>query len=131
MQEVMAYSGFGVAVALLDLRLPELLLDDVDGDFPFVAPLADEACPASGMERAGPHPARLHPQGRLLAEPAGRLVADFPAPGAGRAGLRRPRRDHLGHPGGHRPAQRPRLPLGLGTAPAQHRSYRRRFVYTL
>jgi hypothetical protein len=42
----MPYSGFGVAVALLDLWLPELLFDDVDGDFPSVAPLADEACPA-------------------------------------------------------------------------------------
>src|SRR5262249_49063479 len=62
---------------------------------------------------------RLHPQGRLLAEPAGRLVADLPAPGAGRAGLRRPRRDRLRHPGGHRPAQRPRPSLDLGTAPAQ------------
>jgi hypothetical protein len=47
----MPYSGFGVAVALPDLWLPELLFDDVDGvdgDFPSVAPLADEACPARG-----------------------------------------------------------------------------------
>jgi len=42
----MPYSCFGVAVALLDLWLPELLFDDVDGDFPSVVPLADEACPA-------------------------------------------------------------------------------------
>src|SRR5262249_58800947 len=65
-----------------------------------------------------PHPPRLHPHGRLLAEPAGSLVADLPPPGAGRAGLRRPRRDRLRPPGGHRPAQRPRPALGLGTAPA-------------
>jgi DDE superfamily endonuclease len=37
-----------------------------------------------------PHPARLHPQARLLAEHAGRLVTDLPAPGASRAGLRGP-----------------------------------------
>ena len=29
-----------------DLWLPELLFGDVDGDFPSVPPLADEACPA-------------------------------------------------------------------------------------
>src|SRR6185437_5206081 len=69
--------------------------------------------------RSSPHPARLHPQARLLAEHAGRLVADLPAPGTGRTGLRRPRRDRPRHPGGHRPAQRPRPALDLGTAPAQ------------
>jgi hypothetical protein len=40
--------------------------------------------------RPSPHPACLHPQGRQLAELPGRLVADLPAAGAGRAGLRRP-----------------------------------------
>src|SRR5699024_8199441 len=69
--------------------------------------------------RPSPHPARLHPQGSLLAEHAGRLVADLPAPGAGRAGLRRSRRDRPRHPGGHRPAQRPRPALDLGTTRAQ------------
>src|SRR5437763_7945091 len=58
-------------------------------------------------------------QGRLLAEPARRLVADLPAPGAGRAGIRRPRRDRPRHPGGHRPAQRPRPALDLGAPPTQ------------
>ena len=43
----MPYSGFGVAAALPDLWPPELLFDDVDGGFPSVAPLADEAFPAS------------------------------------------------------------------------------------
>ena len=41
------------------------------------------------------------------------------APGPGRAGLRRPRRDRLCHPGRHRPAQRPRPALDLGTARAK------------
>jgi hypothetical protein len=36
---------------------------------------------------------------------------------AGQA-FRRPRRDRLRHPGRHRPAQRPRPALDLGTAPA-------------
>jgi hypothetical protein len=36
----------------------------------------------------------------------------------GRTGIRRPRRDRLRHPGGHRPAQRPRPALDLGTARA-------------
>jgi hypothetical protein len=45
-----------------------------------------------------PHPARLHPQARLLAEPARRLVADLPAPGAGRTVLRRPRDKRIGRP---------------------------------
>ena len=69
--------------------------------------------------RPSPHPARLHPQGRLLAEHAGRLVADLPAPDPGRAGLRRSRRDRPCHPGGHRPAQRPCPALDPGTTRAQ------------
>src|SRR4029077_20681585 len=68
---------------------------------------------------SSPHPARVHPQARLLAEHAGGLVADLPAPGAGRAVLRRPRRDRPCHPGRHRPAQRPRPALDLGTARAK------------
>src|SRR4051794_31792055 len=55
---------------------------------------------------------------RLLAEPAGGLVADLPPARPGRADLRRPGRDHLGHRAGHRPAQQPRQTLGLGTATA-------------
>src|SRR5262245_27416189 len=38
---------------------------------------------------------------------------------AGWAVLRRPRRDRPRHPGGHRPAQRPRPALDRATAPAQ------------
>jgi hypothetical protein len=71
------------------------------------------------LERPSPHPARLHPQGRLLAELPGRLVADLPAPGAGRAGIRRSLRDRPRHPGSHRPAQRPRPALDLRTTRAQ------------
>src|SRR5260370_13860412 len=55
----------------------------------------------------------------MLCASSGAAQADLPAPGAGRADLRRPRRDRPRHPGGHRPAQRPRPALDLGTAPAQ------------
>jgi hypothetical protein len=41
----MPCSGFRVAVALLDLWLPELLFGDVDGSFPSVAPLAGRGLP--------------------------------------------------------------------------------------
>jgi len=44
---------------------------------------------------------------------------DLPAPGAGRTGIRGPRRNRLRHPGRHCPAQRRRPALDLGTAPAQ------------
>src|SRR4051794_28090217 len=60
----------------------------------------------------------VHPHGRLLAEPAGGLVADLPPARPGRADLRRSGRDHLGHRAGHRPAQQPCQTLGLGTATA-------------
>src|SRR5262249_15254972 len=68
--------------------------------------------------RPPPHPPRLHPHGRLLAEPAGSLVADLPPPGAGRAGLRRPRRDRLPPRVAPPPPHPPPPPRGLGTPPA-------------
>src|SRR4051812_35399921 len=68
--------------------------------------------------RASAHRAGVHPEGRLLAEPAGGVVAHLPPARPGRADLRRSGRDHLGHRAGHRPAQQPCQTLGLGTATA-------------
>ena len=64
--------------------------------------------------RPPPHPARLHPQAGLLAEPAGGLVAAVSPPGPCRPVVCHPGGDHPGHQGGDLPAQRPRPALGLG-----------------
>jgi hypothetical protein len=80
--------------------------------------------------RPSPHPPRLHPQGRMLAEPARRLVADLPAPGAGRAGIRRPRRDRPRHPGGQRPSSTPAPGPGSGDGPSPSRAPTAGALYT-
>ena len=64
--------------------------------------------------RPSPHPAGVHPHRRVLAQPAGGLVAAGSPRGPCRAELRRPCGDHPGHPHRHRPAQRPRPPVGVG-----------------
>jgi tRNA G46 methylase TrmB len=81
--------------------------------------------------RPSPHPARLHPQRRLLAEPARALVADLLAPGAGRYDFADP--DEIAHATRVATAQlnaRAR-PWIWGRPQPKHRSYRRRFIYTL
>ena len=61
----------------------------------------------------------FHPGRRVLAEPAGRLVAHLPQDRPGRAVLRQPRRHHAGHGRGHPATQRPSQALDLGpTCPA-------------
>ena len=54
----------------------------------------------------------------LLAELPGRLVADLPAAGAGRAVLRRPRRDHPCHPRWPPPSSTPAPGPGSGDGPS-------------
>jgi hypothetical protein len=58
------------------------------------------------------------PKGACWLQPAGGLVAHLPPARPRRADLRRLKRDRPGHRGGHRPAQRPRPTVGLGTATA-------------
>ena len=67
------------------------------------------------------HPRIRHafiPKGRLPAEPAQGLAADRPPPGAGRAGLRRPCRDRLRHPGWPPPSSTPAPGRGSGDGPS-------------
>lgn len=69
-----------------------------------------------------PHPSRLHPRRRLLAQPPGRLVAHLPQSRPRRPVIRQPRRHHIRHNPGHRPAQLPRHTLDLGQTRATNPS---------
>jgi hypothetical protein len=61
-----------------------------------------------------PHPAHLHPQGCLLAESPGELVAAVSPRGLGRPVVCHPRGDHAGHQGGDLSAECPRSPVSVG-----------------
>ena len=63
------------------------------------------------------HPRIQHtfiPKRACSPQPAGGLVAAVSPPGAGRAVVCHPRRDHPGHQDRDLPAQRPRPPVGVG-----------------
>ncbi len=67
-------------------------------------------------DRPPPDPAGVHPQTGLLAQPPGGLVAASSPPSACRAVVCHPGGDHPGDHGRDLPAQRPRPPVGVGTA---------------
>jgi hypothetical protein len=77
-----------------------------------------------------PHPARLHPQGRLLAQPARGLVADLPALGDGRAGRRGPAETARATQVATAQLNARARPWIWGRPQPKPRFYRRRFVYT-
>jgi DDE superfamily endonuclease len=70
--------------------------------------------------RSPAHPAGVHPQGGLLAESAGGLVAAAAPGGVRGTDLRRHHRNHPGRADRHRATQHPCQTLGLGTTTTTH-----------